>query len=84
MAFFRIQMTAYKLSVVLLDITCMRLHQQIVAVIHFLTKRVQRLDHLRKIRNNSLIGIRQLGQIMTFYLRIDTKLYHLRVYQYEL
>ena len=80
----RIQMARDKLGIVFLDITHMRLHQQLIAIIHLLTYGIKCHDHLRAIGNHRLIRIGQLRQIVTLQFRIDTKLHHLGIHQDKL
>ena len=84
MSFLRIQMAGDKFGIIFFNVTHVRFHQQFVTVVHFLTNRVKRHDNLRAVCNYSLIRIRQFRQVMTFQIRIDTELNHLRVDQHKL
>ena len=54
----RIQPTRRKLLVVLLHVPTARIFQQVVAIVHLNTERIERVNYLLRIRDNGLVGAR--------------------------
>ena len=82
-AFFRVELAADKFLVVLLDVANHGILQQLVAIVHFDTQRIQRVNDLGGVRDDGLIRIRQLGQEVPLDLVVERQFYFLGIYQYR-
>ena len=79
-----IELAGNKLGVVFLNVTHTRLLQKVVARIHFLTKTVERLNHLRHVGNDGVAIARHLCQEVIFDGRIDREFHLLGVHHHNL
>ena len=74
-----------ELIVVLINLLHIRHLQQVVAMIHQLTERVERTHNLLHVRDNRLILIlRETGHIVRSNLVVDTEFHLLRVHEHKL
>ncbi len=83
-AFFRVELAADKFLVVLLDVANHGILQQLVAVVHFDTQRIQRVNDLGGIRNDGLVRVRKFGQEVALNLVVERQFYFLGVYEDKL
>ena len=79
------QLVVDKLIVIFVNLPYLRLLQQVVAMVHELTERVERAHHLLHVGDDRLILVlRQGGHVVGRNLIVDAELHLLRVDQYEL
>ena len=78
-SFLGIQPALNKFLIVFPDIPCACFFQQIIAVIHFNTKRIQRMNNLFCICNNRILFTRKFCQEMFFNMTIQTQFDFFRI-----
>ena len=82
-----VQLMVDELLVVLLQFTYVGELEQVIAVVHLLTYRVQRLYHLAYVSDDRLVGItlrRYLSEEVVKQRLVDGELHHLWVNKHEL
>ncbi len=84
MAVLRVQAPADELGVVLLDVAHLGILEQLVALVHFNAKAVQRGHHLLRVGDDRFALARQLGQEVPLDLVEEGELHLLRIHQHEL
>ena len=80
----RRQLAGAEFGIIFFNVAHLGQLQQVVTLIHLHAQRVKRAHHFLRIRDNSLVVVRQLGQIVILDDGIERELHFLRVNQHEL
>ena len=78
-----IELAGNEFGIIFLNVTHTRFLQKVVARIHFLTKTVEGLNHLRHVGNDGVAIARHLCQEVVFDGRIDREFHLLGVYHHD-
>ena len=84
MPFFGIELSTNKLGVVLGKISALSVLEEVIALIHLDTQRVQRSDNLGCVRDDCFLAVGQFRQIMALDMIEQSQFHLFRIYQNKL
>ena len=84
MSIIGVQLSFDEFFIIFFNVSYLCHFEQVVTAVHFNTQGVERIDYFSGLGDDRFFFIRQFGQEMFFYDRIDTELYFFRIDHHKL